>query len=393
MKLDYLGLVFEDIRQRKFSSFLTFFAISLGILTIFVIFLLGQGFEDSIAAQFEQLGSNRLYISSSTTNLASGTFTKGLSETELKLIKNKPYVKEAYPYYSKFGQIKYGKEFKSSLLFGSTINENFFKEYNLDIDQGRFPKETEKYSIVIGPTAAKELFEKEIEIGSSLHVKEYKFKVVGILKSVGNPQDDSNIYFPIDTLRNIYGDKDNIGFIDVTINENYDILIAEKNLKILLENKLGKDSIEILAPTQLLEQVGSILDIVKYTLGGIAFVALIVGAVGIINTMYVIITEKTRDIGIMKSIGAKNEDILFMYIFQAGLFGLLGAILGVVIGSFTAKGFEIAAQAAGYTFLEITIYPINIISLLLFGFFIGVLAGFLPAWKASKINIIEAIRK
>ncbi|MCA9459256.1 MAG: ABC transporter permease [Nanoarchaeota archaeon] len=393
MKLDYLKLIFKDINQRKFSSFLTFFAISLGILTIFVIFLLGQGFEDSIAAQFEQLGSNKLYITSSTTNLGSTSITKGLSETEVKLIENKPYVEKVYPYYSKPGQIKYGNEFKQSLLFASRIDEEFFSDFNLEIDQGRFPKQSEKYSIVIGPRAAKDLFEKEIQVGSNIYVKDTKFKVVGITQSIGNPQDDSNMYFQIDTLRELYGDGDNVGFIDVTINENYDILIAEENLKILLENKLGKDSVEIIAPTQLLEQVSSILDIVKYTLGGIAFVALIVGAIGIINTMYVIITEKTRDIGIMKSIGARNEDILFMYVFQAGLFGFLGAVLGVVIGSLTAKGFEIVAQGAGYTFLEINIYPLNVISLLAFGFIIGTISGYLPARKASKINIIEATRK
>jgi ABC-type antimicrobial peptide transport system permease subunit len=101
--------------------------------------------------------------------------------------------------------------------------------------------------------------------------------------------------------------------------------------------------------------------IIKFTLGGIAFVSLIVGALGIVNTMYVIVTEKKKEIGIMKSVGARNHDILFIFVFQAGFFGLLGAILGVFFGSFAAIGFGAVAQSSGFTFLKITIIPGKII--------------------------------
>lgn len=393
MKLDYIMLIVKDMKSRKFSSFLTFFAISLGILTIFVIFLLSQGFENSIAKQFEDMGTNRVYIASNTASMASNQYVKGLTDNEVNLIENKPYVEKVYPYYMRTSSIEYGKEFQRTRILGTTINEDFFLEMNSKLSDGRFPEETEKYSIVLGSQAAAELFDKEVPVGANIYIKDTKFKVVGILESVGNPDDDSNVYVNYKTLREIYNDGDNVGVMDVIIVEGYDVEVAKENLKILLENKLGEDSVQIIVPTELLEQVGSILNIVKFTLGGIAFVALIVGAVGIINTMYVIITEKTHDIGVMKSIGARNSDIMFMYIFMAGLFGFLGAVLGVILGSFAAIGFEAFAKSAGYSFLEITIQITDVLLLLLFGFLIGILSGYLPAKKASNINILEAIRK
>lgn len=392
MYLDFIKLVLRDINRRKFSSFLTLFAISLGILTIFVIFLLGQGFEKSIEDQFNQFGANKLYVTSKTASFA-GDLTKGLDDNVVILIKNRPYVDEVYPYYAKTAQLKFGKEFKSKQFFGSNVDEDYFQDFNLDIKEGRYPSLSEKYSVVVGPEFAKNFYDKEVVVGSNLYLKDTKFKVVGILESLGNPQDDSSIYFQIDTLRDIFDAGDNVGFIDVTIVEGYDIDLAKSNLEILLENKLGEDATEVTSPAQLLEQLGSILIIVKATLGGIALVSLIVGALGIINTMYVIVTEKKKEIGIMKAIGAKNEDILFIFIFQAGLFGFLGALLGVIFGSLAAKGFEVGAQSAGYAFLKITILPEAFFGLLIFGFLIGALAGLVPALRAAKTNIIDAIRK
>lgn len=382
----------NDLMKRKFSSFLTLFAISLGILAIFVISLLSQGFEDSINAQFDKMGSNRLYVLSTTSQLVSTSQTKGLTDNELKLILNKPFVDKAYPYIMSSGQIKYGNEYSRGTVIGGYFTEEYFDDMGLKMLNGRIPKLSEKYSIMMGPLAATDTFDKEIKVGSNIYLKDTKFKVVGILEPVGSPQDDSQIYFPLDTLREINDYGDSIGILDVVLVEGYDVELAKTNLQIFLDNRLGEDKVNILAPTQLLEQMNGILSIIKLTLGGIAFVALIVGALGIINTMYVVVTEKTKDIGIMKAIGARNGDILLMYMFQAGLFGLLGAMLGVFFGSFAAIGFGAVAQSAGYTFLEIKIIPSYVIGLITFGFVIGVISGYLPSKKASKINVIDAMR-
>jgi len=161
----------------------------------------------------------------------------------------------------------------------------------------------------------KNQFQKEVRVGSNIYIKDTKFKVIGILKSVGNPEDDKNAYFPIDTLRDIYESGDQVHFIYATVNENYDINLAASNIELLLEKRLGEDTVNVMTLEQMMEQLDSILLIVKMTLGGIALVSLIIGAFGIINTMFVIITEKTKDIGVMKAVGATNSNIfLYMYL-------------------------------------------------------------------------------
>ncbi len=391
MKLDYLNIVFKDIKNRKFSSILTFFAISLGILSIFVIILISQGFQQSLKNEFEKLGSNRVIIQSEGSGLNS--FNKQLTDKEVDLIKNRPYVKDASPYYVKNVQLEYSREYITRMVFGSYLDKDFFEDYDLELKEGRFPRKTEKYSIVLGSKAAEDLFKKKVNVGSNIYVKGYKFKVVGILKSIGNPEDDKNIYFPIDTLRKIYNNKDTVHMIYVSIIDNYDVNLAAKNLETLLENRLGKDTITVNTLQDYLNSFQSILNIVQLTLGGIALISLIVGAFGIINTMFVIITEKTKEIGIMKAIGAKNSDIFFIYVFQAGLFGLLGGILGILFGSLGGIGFEKWANSTGYNFLKITIEPMLVLTLLLFSFFIGAISGFLPAYRASKLKIVDTLRK
>jgi len=394
MLLDYIKLIFTDIKQRKFSSFLTFFAISLGILSIFVIVLVSQGFTQSIQDQFDKMGTNKIIIAGTTSNLNTLTFGKDLSENEMDLIRTKPYIKEAYSQLMKNVQFEYSREFKKGTVLGVKPTEDYFKEFNLNIKEGRFMRPGDKYSLLIGPEILDNYFEKDVAIGSNIYISGIKFKVIGVLESVGNPQDDSQIYMNIDTLREIYNlGNDAIGFGFVVVDENYDVNLAADNLKILLDNRLGEDRVEVTTFEQYLESFNEILTIVKLTLGGIALVSIIVGAIGIINTMYVIVTEKTKDIGIMKSIGATNETILFLFVFQAGMFGFLGGVLGVFFGSIIALVFENIAASAGYDFLQITIDPIVVISLIVFGFVIGSIAGYLPARQAAKLNLIDAIRK
>lgn len=392
MRYSYLFLIIEDIKRRKLSSFLTFFAISLGILSIFVIVLLSTSFEESIKDQFEQLGTNRLYVTTSTSGLST-TVTQGFSDNDVEYLKSRPYIENVYPYYFRGTQIKFGQEFATGSIIGTTLSEEFFTDLTLELDEGRIPSPQEKYSLVIGPVVKNDLFSRELTINSNLYIKDTKFKVVGILKSIGNPQDDAQIYGDLDTIRNLYGDSGNVGVLDVILVEGEDISLAENNLQMLLDRRKGEDTTSVISPTQFLDQLDSILGIVNYTLGGIAVVALLVGAFGIINTMYVIVTEKTRDIGIMKAVGARNEDILLLFMVQAGIFGFFGALLGVSLGSIAAIGFESVAASAGYGFLQVSINPVLVLSLLLFGFLTGIISGLLPAYRASQLSIINSIRK
>ncbi len=393
MNLGIIKLVFNDMWRRKVSSFLTLLAISLGILAIFAIILISAGFENSIQKQFDEMGTNQVFVTSVTSGIGNSA-TKGLTDNEINLLENKPYVDKAVGYYFRPAQMKYGNDFSRGVAFGtSDMSQEFFDIFNVEVEQGRLPGSNEKYSIVIGPEAAKNTFDRELRVGSNIYIKDTKFKVVGILESLGNPEDDKSMYFNIDTLRDLFDDGEQLGYINVIVEEGYDINLAKDNILVLLENKLGKDTVDVRTLEQMMEQVNDILNIVKYTLGGIAFVSLIVGGFGIINTMFVIVTEKTKEIGIMKAVGATNGQIFFMFTFQAGFFGLVGALFGVIFGALISFGFQFWANANGFTFLVITVEPISAFSLLAFGFVVGSLSGYVPAKRASELQIVETFRK
>lgn len=384
MSFDYLTLIFKDIKNRKVSSFLTLFAISLGILAIYVILLVSMGFENTIEGALEEFGGNKI--------LVQGVTQSALTDDELNYIRNRPYIEEAFPFFMERTTIEHSNEFKITTVVGSELTDDFWQSYNQEIELGRAPRANERYAAVIGPTFAEDFFEKELSVGSNVYINGTKFKVVGIFESFGNPQDDNSIMVNIDTLRDLYNRGDRITMVQASVIEGYDVTLASENLQQSLDNRVGEDKISISTAEQLLGQFKTILNIVNYTLGGIALVALLVGAFGIINMMYVIVSEKVKDIGIMKSVGARNEEILLMYMFQAGLFGFLGALLGVILGALAGLGFGVFAKSAGFD-LEITITAMPIVALLVFGFLIGVLSGYLPARQASRLNIIESLRK
>ena len=390
MYSDLIKLVINDLWRKKFSSLMTLLAISLGIGAVFLIAIVGAGFSSSITDLFEEYGANRIYVTAGSGLMPDGTY---LSDDEVELIEQRAFVDKAYGYFTQRATITMGNEDSPANVIGVKFDGEFFENYNLDFSQGREPQANENNVVVFGSQAAEEVFSREVRVGTSIEIRGERFRILGVLEPVGNQDDDNQIYFDLDTLRDLYDGENFVEMIEVILNEGEDIEQAKENLENLLLRQLDEDDFSIITPDEIIDQFNNILVIIQTTLGGIAFISLIVGALGIINTMYVIVTEKTKDIGIMKSVGARNSDILFMFTAMAGSYGLLGAIIGVILGIIGALTIENIAQQTGFGFLSIPIEPTIVAITLLFGVFIGVVAGFLPSLKASRITIIETLRK
>jgi len=149
----------------------------------------------------------------------------------------------------------------------------------------------------------------------------------------------------------------------------------------------------VLTPEEVLESFGTILNIVTSFLLGVAAISLLVGGIGIANTVYTSVLERTREIGVMKAIGAKNKDILYIFLIESGLIGLVGAIIGIAFGIGVVKTIEwIAVNQLATSLLRAAIPIPLILGLLAFGFLIGAISGIWPAWKATKVKPVEALR-
>ena len=166
---------------------------------------------------------------------------------------------------------------------------------------------------------------------------------------------------------------------------------AEEKLRKFKDQKKGEEDFYIMTFEQAIEMFGSILSVINGVLVLIALVSLLVAGVNITNTMYTAVLERTKEIGIMKAIGAKNSDIVMIFLFESAVVGLFGGILGVLLGYLIAKGGGIIAANAGYSFLQPAFAPSLIIGCLLFSTLMGIIAGVMPARQASKMNPTDAL--
>jgi len=263
---------------------------------------------------------------------------------------------------------------------------------------GRFLKKGDDKKIVIGSLYNEnDLFGKDIRLRDTILLNGGEYKVLGLAESAGNPSDDQNIYMNYKDFQELFNSGDRVDFILVQINEGEDISeVADK-----VEKRLRKargvtektQDFDISTPEELLESFGIILNIITIFLAGVAAISLFVGGIGIANTMYTSVLERTREIGIMKAIGAQNKDILIIFLIESGLLGLVGGGIGVLLGYGASKTIEyIAVTSLKTNLLQAATPAYLIIICLAFGFLIGAISGTLPALRASKTNVVDALR-
>jgi len=236
-----------------------------------------------------------------------------------------------------------------------------------------------------------------IKIKDKILLNNVQVEVATILESVGNPSDDQNIYMFLDTYEEIYGKIDRVDMIYIQVQEGENIEDVADRIKLRLAKFRNVPSenpdFTILTPEQLLSSFSIILNIITAFLAGIASISLIVGGIGIMNTMYTSVLERTKEIGTMKAIGAKNSDILKIFLIESGFLGLIGGIIGVVLGFLISKLTEIIAlNYIGSDLLRAASPLWLIIGCLVFSFLIGLVSGYLPARQASRLRPVDALR-
>jgi putative ABC transport system permease protein len=265
---------------------------------------------------------------------------------------------------------------------------------------GRLLKKGDRFKTFIGSNIAnKGVFKKKnVELGNKIKINDAEFEVVGILKKSGNPQQDRVIIIPEDTLREVLKiDKNTVDVIAVKVEKGVDVNNVAENIEKEMRRdrnlKIGKEDFEIDTPQQILQTLGNILTIVQVVLIGIAAISLLVGGIGIANTMYTAVLERTKEIGVMKSIGAQNKDILLIFLIESGLLGLVGGMIGVAIGISLGKLVEFAAFKFLGTSLIKAFFPwYLILGSLAFSFLIGSISGLLPAKQASSLKPVDALK-
>ncbi|MDP3918375.1 MAG: ABC transporter permease [Nanoarchaeota archaeon] len=392
---EYLNFAVQSIRHRKLRSLLTILGIVIGIAAIVSLISVSQGLGNAITQQFENLGSNRIYIFPAG-GIVQLRVTDALGVDDADALRPIVGVEEVNEYlYDKF-DVTYAKEDKYTSITGFEFERDpkeVFPEFGMELEDGRWLNDGEKYAVVIGPSLAHEGYDREIAVNSKVEINGEKYEVVGIFQSLGNEEDDNNVWMSMDNAREILNNEKGLSFIEVITQEDLNVADIPDKVEKTLKRKRDVDDFDVMIPEQLLAQLGNILNVLQVVLGGIAAISLFVGGVGIMNSMYTNVLERKKEIGIMKSIGATPKDIQRIFMVESGLMGLIGGVIGAAIGvilSFIVG--ELAAQA-GFTLLKIEVEYFVIIFAISFAFIVGMVSGYLPAKEASKLLPVEALRE
>ncbi len=402
---DYFKLSLKTLAHRKLRSWLTMIGIFIGIAAVVALVSLGEGLRSAINAQFGFLGTDVLAVMASGGLGIPGIGTVNpLTDNELDAIKEIPGVKGAAGRIQESVKLVFNK--KATFSYAISIPDGDDRKviehvFNMNAQKGRLLKDGDKKVVFLGSMFFEEgnAFGKAVVPGSKVEIQGREFKVIGIMEKKGNARIDSAVFMNEDDLRNLVdrpkGEYDVIG---VRFDENADVNKIkediEKNLRKIRDVKEGEEDFSVQTPAQILARVNDVLRGVQIFVYIIAAISILVGGIGIMNTMYTAVVERTKDVGIMKAIGAKNSSIFLLFFVESGLLGSAGGIMGSIFGFLTATGLAFVGRLAlGTSMISAHITFQLIIGSILFAFIVGSFFGTLPAVRASKLNPVDAIRK
>lgn len=387
----------RNLSHHKTRTVLTLLGVIIGIASVVALISLGEGLTNSITSSIEQLGANNIFVAPRSSGSGFGGPSGGsvaLSQQDLDAVKGVRNVDIAMPILFKTLPAKYNGQtaFVTTLGFPISDSKKFFSDVqHFTLAQGRFLQTGEANSVVLGWRIYQDSFTENVRLGSNIEINGKKMRVVGILEETGNSQSDSAILMSIDTLRDLSNSpKDEMTMILVRAVED------PKGTAALIEKKLEnihKEKVFVAMTTdQVLNQINQIFGVMSIVLAGIAGISLLVAAFGIMNTMLMSVLERTREIGIMKAIGATNHRILSLFLIESSLVGLIGGGLGILLG----YGLSIGLSATSISFfglnLSIQLNPALIFGMLAFATLVGAIAGTYPARRAAKMDPVEALR-
>lgn len=400
---DYFRMAFESFRQRKMRAWLTMIGVFIGITAVVAIISLGQGLGVAINDQFAELGVDKIFVAPGGSALGGATSII-LDEDDRRVIEETQGVIDTLGMSWQATSVLFKDEQEQMLVTGYTMTEGeelFANMMGGYVEQGRLIEKGDTFKAVVGYNHAqdKKIWDRGLSLGDKITINSVDFQVVGITEDMGNSADNGNIHIGDDAYDRVF-EKD--------IDDEYFYVVAqsepsaepsvigeriERNLRNHRSVDEGDEDFSVQTSEEFMSAFNDILMIVNVVIIGIAAISLVIGAVGIMNTMYTAVVERTQEIGIMKAIGARNRDVMLLFLIESGLLGAIGGMIGVAIGLLIGKLVEIgAALTIGTVFIRFWWSWELVLGAILFGFVLGSISGLAPAYQASKKNPVDSLQ-
>jgi putative ABC transport system permease protein len=389
--------------RNKLRAFLTMLGIIIGVASVIAMLAIGEGSKQNIRKEMSSMGTNMVMVMPNMqrrggVSLGSSS-SMVLKYSDVVALRNEAAsINAVSPEVRASGQVIYTNENTQTTIYG--VSEEYLSIKKLEIGSGRIFNSGEIRSMakvcLLGQTVVENLFGEGADpVGLTIRIKSLPFLVIGVIKDkgesgMGQDQDDL-ILAPYTTVQRRLAAIDYInGIYASAVSEEKSAAAIEEVKEILRRTHKLKESAEndfrVMSQSELIETVSSITDMITILLGAIAGISLLVGGIGIMNIMFVSVTERTREIGLRMSIGGRGSDILRQFLVESTLLSILGGLLGVVFGYLIAKGAGSLMDIIPIVKIETVVLAFSVC------FAIGVFFGWYPARKASNLNPIDALR-
>ena len=402
-------IALRALRANKMRSLLTILGIVIGVATVVALLSIGKGATADITDQIQSTGSNLLMISPGRQQFGAARLGQSQQASHLyyadyQLLQRSlsENIDGIAPSYQSSYLVKYGTESFNVIIKGITVDYQETNSY--DVAQGRFitagDDKSQSLVAVLGSQIAEDLFGGLMPIGKTISINGVKFEVIGVLESKGSGlgSSDDAILVPLDTGYNklfgdtaTYNDKKIVNSISVSVatTEAMDTVSAQIEFLLRRAHKLAstdESDFNVLSQADLLNTLTSVTQILTTFLGAIAGISLLVGGIGIMNIMLVSVTERTKEIGLRKAVGATKNQILTQFLIETVTLSLLGGIVGILLGVGIANFFSVTGLIASVITAD------SIVLAFTFALFIGVFFGIYPAFRAANLHPMVALR-
>ncbi|MCW8889853.1 MAG: ABC transporter permease [Sedimenticola sp.] len=393
---DFIKLALNSVSFHRTRSLLTALGIAVGIAAVVLLTSIGEGINKFVLSEFTQFGTNLIAINpgKSETFGISGALVNSvrpLSLEDAETLAKLPHIEAVVPLAQGNAAVEFNQRSRRTYIYG--VNQDVPRVWQMKPALGRFlPDDDPRFArsfVVLGSKIRDELFKQENPLGERVRIGGETFRVIGVLESKGQLLGfdlDDAVYIPTYKAMALF-DQEGLMEIDLLYREGMDSAVIAKNIKQHLIKRHGNEDFTITTQDQMLDTLGSVLNILTLAVGALGSISLLVGGVGILTIMTISVNERRAEVGLFRALGARKQQILWLFIGEAVVLACLGGLAGLIIGAggawllhvaipalptHTSWGYVLAAEGIAAT--------------------IGLLAGVMPAWRAARLDPIEALR-